>query len=244
MDFPILSCGSGRTYPLLAGFRVEQVSEDGERNIFILLRDRKRKHVLFISPDRSLPRMHLIAQKPVSARLLHSFTQFLKSRMRGGRIMKIRLLNEDRIVEILFSRRENQYNLVFELIRPSCNLVLHDGNGIILAVYYPVPADDRRRPLRPGIAYHRPERKKIFFHPAGASANGAGEAAGPGTDSANRDVETYYERLLAQQRFNAERAGAEILMKKQLSRAERRYRAVSTDLKEMAMQTGTNARGT
>ncbi len=235
MNYTILSKVIEELSSLLPGARIDRVFEGAEKEIIIIFRKAGKNYVLLISPDRSLPRVHLVVRKPAAAQGLHPFTQFLKSRMAGGRFMSIGLLNRDRVAEIRFTRDGAEYGLVFEIIRPGCSLVMTGDAGMILAVYHPATPEGRSRPLAPGILYEPPEKKGTHFFDNNESdmenrtGGKAHERTGP--VSANREAEVYYDGLLKQRRQEQSKNSLRGFIKKLFRRAERKWEAVSADQK-------------
>ena len=214
---------------LLPGAGVERVleSKSSGNSILLELHSGRSKRLLLFSPDRTLPRFHLLSHKLQATPLSHAFPLFLKSRITGARVAGIRLLNEDRVVEILFRRRDTQYHLLFELIGRAANLVLTDATGVILAVYYPIPVSGRNaRVLLPGLRYETPPKRvqpqkadSPVFIPAGET-----ELA------ANRAVEIEFEKVLSEMRFTAAASRLGTVLRKALERTLRRRDSLLQDM--------------
>jgi predicted ribosome quality control (RQC) complex YloA/Tae2 family protein len=160
VNYSDLSAVVGELALLLPGSGVERVLESAGNSILLELHSRRNKLHLLLSPDRAFPRLHLLSHKPQTAPLSHAFPLFLRSRIAGARVAGIRLLNEDRVVEILFLRRGAEYRLLFELVGRAANLIIIDGAGVILAVYYPAPVSGKiARVLLPGLRYEPPLKR-------------------------------------------------------------------------------------
>src|SRR5574341_2395439 len=96
MDFQLLSQVVEELAALITTARVERVYQGADGAlVFILGRDRGKFNLL-ISPDRSLPRLHLVTAKPAAADAPHSFALYLRSRLPGMRVKHIALVNRDR----------------------------------------------------------------------------------------------------------------------------------------------------
>lgn len=211
---------------LLTNTRVERVYQGRGGGLYILLNRDRKKFNLLLSPDRAMPRLHLVSAKPVAEDPPHGFILFLRSHVSGARVTSIDLLDQDRIVEIRFSKQGDQYRILFELFGSSANLVLVDQRSTILAVYYAVPpAEGVARPLLPGLLYSAPE-KPLITGPRGADRT-PGFDAGP---SPNEAAEVYYERLIEQRQIRSLSTGLSSLIKKNLSRSDRLVTALSEDL--------------
>src|SRR5512135_468617 len=137
MDFQLLQKVVAELSSLIIGARVDRVYQGSGGELYLVLHQRRRNVVLLISPDRSLPRLHLVSAKP-AAHTLQGFSLYLKSHISGAMVTDISLLNQDRIAEISFSRAGAEYRLVLELFSSSANLILTDETRTILSVYYPL----------------------------------------------------------------------------------------------------------
>ncbi len=100
MNFQTLSLVIEELAALLTGARLERVIQGREGGLYFLLRRDRKNYALLLSPDRALPRMHLVRSKPQSVDTPHSFVLALRSRLTGSRVKSISLLNEDRIARI------------------------------------------------------------------------------------------------------------------------------------------------
>lgn len=226
MDFKILSTVVEELTALLTNARVDRVYQGNGGGLYILLHRDRQKFILLISPDRAMPRMHLVSAKPAAENSPCGFILFLRSRISRARVTAINLANQDRVVEIHFSSQGEEWLLLFELFGSSANLILVDRSLTILAVYYPVPpAEGTARPLLPGLNYSAPEKpRNAGFQ---TSALSSGFEAGP---SPNRAAELYYERLIEGRHITALRTELSSRIKKDLSRTVRLKSALSGDL--------------
>ena len=227
MHFEILSLVVKELAAFLMNARVERVYQGRGGGMYLLLNRDRKKFILLLSPDRSMPRLHLVSAKPAAEDPPHGFILFLRSHVSGARVASIGLLDQDRIVEIRFSKQGDEYRLLFELFGSSANLVLVDRSSTILAVYYPVPPAERvARPLLPGLLYFAPEKPRN----TGARENDRirGFDAGP---SPNKAAEVYYERLIEQRHIVSLRTELSSRIRKDLSRTDRLVTALSGDLK-------------
>jgi len=88
---------------LLKGARVERVLQGKEdRGLYLLFRRNRENRILLISPQRSMPRLHLVCKKPQSTDEPHPLVLNLRSRLVGTRVTNVEVLNQDRVVEIRF----------------------------------------------------------------------------------------------------------------------------------------------
>jgi predicted ribosome quality control (RQC) complex YloA/Tae2 family protein len=226
MNFQILSLVVEELDDLLTNARVERVYQGSEGGFYILLNRERKKFILLLSPDRSISRLHLVSAKPAARNPPHGFILFLRSHVSGARVTGVGLVNQDRVVEIRFSRQGKEYRLIFELFGSSANLVLLDPLSTTLAVYNPVPpAEEAARPLLPGLRYSAPEKPRtIGFQKSDLSI---GFDAGP---SPNRAAELYYERLIEQRHIATLRTELCSRIKRDLAKTVRLMNALSGDL--------------
>ena len=160
MNFQFLTRVIQELAGLISGARVERIFQGSGSELYIILGRDRRKFVLLLSPDRSLPRIYLVTNKPTANETTNAFTLYLRSHLVGGRIMNIAILNEDRLVAIKFTKQATEYTLMFELFGSMANLIFLDFSSKILSVFHPVPpAEHVARPLLPGLTYHTPEKK-------------------------------------------------------------------------------------
>ena len=231
MEFQTLSVVIAEASSLVLGARVDRVYESDARDIIMIVRNAGRRFVLLISPDRSLPRIHLLSRKPAAGPSLHPFTLYLRSRITGGRLKKIGILNRDRIIEMLFESHGRILRLIIELFGSATNLIITDQEDVIQIVYYPtVSGSDRRRLLMPGISYILPEQKVIAAVGHGEAFTGGMVHSSPPAGSPNRDVEVSFHAFLERKRFNTLKAKLLAAAQKALVRVERRIVSLDNDL--------------
>jgi predicted ribosome quality control (RQC) complex YloA/Tae2 family protein len=226
VNFHILSLVVEELDALLTNARVERVYQGSEGGLYCLLSRERKKFILLLSPDRALPRIHLVSVRPVAQNPPHGFILFLRSHVSGARVTGIRLVNQDRVVEIQFSRQGEEYHLLFELFGSSANLVLVDPSLKILAVYNPVPpTEEGARSLLPGLRYRAPEKP----HNAGFQRSALSSEFDAG-HSPNRSVELYYERIIEQRHVATLRIELSSRIRKDLAKTVRLINALSGDL--------------
>jgi predicted ribosome quality control (RQC) complex YloA/Tae2 family protein len=230
MDFQLLSSVIDELSHLLTGARVMRVFEGAGKALIVSLNRDRKQYILMLSPDRSMPRLHLVKKKPAAVVAPHGFTLYLRSHAQGARITRVSLLNRDRVVELRFSRQETEYRLVFELLGSSANIIIADAALKILAVYYPVPPGDRvKRPLVPGFQYEPPAKKQSQFTDAMPAVSSLLDGA------ANREAELLFERMIDERNVAALRSELGTLVHKRLAKTGKKIKALSADL-EAAQQ--------
>ncbi len=209
---------------LLEGARVDRVIQGEEdRGLYLILRRNRENRILLLSPQRSLPRLHLVSRKPQSSNEPHPLILILRSRLIGMRVAHVAVLNQDRVVEMQFSGESRSFFLIFELTGSSSNLFFIDEDLRIIASYHPVSASDHsQRLLLPGSPYVPPRKKE--------SAVISRRALPEASSSPNKSAEEYYEHVIEQERFASLKAEIRSALKKAIARTERKYAALSKDL--------------
>lgn len=235
MDLQTLSSVIDELSNILTGARVERVYEGAGRALYILLMREREHYTLLLSPDRSLPRLHLVTKKPAAVASPSGLSLYLRSHATGARITKVSLLNQDRVAEVRFSREGDVYRLLFELTGPGANVLITDESLKILAVYYPIPfGDSVKRPMMPGIQYVPLEKRQspAPFKVSSVNQHGDEESGREpgGSHGANREAEIFFDRLIQSRDFDLIRTRLRSLVKKILSKTERRINALSVDL--------------
>lgn len=226
MHFDVLIPVVDELASLLIGARVERVLQGKEGGGLYLLFHRNRGNsILLLSPERCMPRMHLVSKKPQSSDEPHPLVLNLRSRLIGSRVIQVAILNQDRVVEIRFAKDSSAYSLIFELTGASSNLFFIDAEQKILSVYHHVSASEHSsRLLLPGSRYLPPQKKEPSLTPQRTAFL---DAAYP----PNRSAEAYYERLAEQQQIASLRSQIRSSLKKAIVRTERRHAALSEDLR-------------
>ena len=235
MDFHILQKVVDELSSLITGARVDRLFQGVGGELYLVLHRRRKNAILLISPDRSMPRLHLVSAKPPAIHTLTGFAQYLKSRVTGAVISAIVLLNQDRITEIRFSKAGAEYRLVIELTGSTANLILTDESYTILAVRHAVAfAENVSRPLLQGLQYVVPAKRPHGAVSRGRTLDEAEGAFLPADDADrvfNRAAEAFYERLIEQRDVASLRTRLSSVVRQALSKAERRIIALSEDLR-------------
>ena len=217
---------------VISGARVERVYQGAGSELYVVLRKNRKDHVLLLSPDPALPRLHLVSTKPAAAKAAAGFVQYLRKHVAGSTIVGITLVNQDRVLEVIFRARDATMRLIFELFGPAANLLLTDDAYTIRSVHRPRPlTGNEKRILLPGTIYvppARPQKTTEGRQPRPRSADRSSRQK-VSTLSANREAESYYSRLREQKRRTDIRAQLTSVIKKALGKAERRIDALDRD---------------
>ncbi len=227
MKLELLSRVVDELAAFLPGGRLERVQQGTGSGLHLSFHRGKKNYLLLLSPDRSLPRLHLVTAKPPSVPITHSLALYLRSHLTGARLAGIGLLNRDRVAELLFEKAGTEYRLIVELIGTCSNIILTNSSAAILAVYYPRPfSGDTGRPMLPGTQYVPPEKKappSVRFTQDEATRQN--ESGG----SPSEEAEAFYQQVIEQRELTSLRSTLISTIKRALSKAERRVTAIFKD---------------
>jgi predicted ribosome quality control (RQC) complex YloA/Tae2 family protein len=237
MRYELLTSVVTELATLLPGMRVKRVFQ-GAKGIHLILHRTNRDFVLLISPDRTMPRLHLVKKKPEAMTSPHPMVLYLRSHLSGATVRAVAMVNNDRVVEILLSCRGIEFRLMFELTGSAANLVLIDAVSVIKAVYFSVPETGApKRPLLAGLTYvppcaREPRPVTALYQDESTSASLGGPFSPASVDdtAANRAAEAFFEERISSGQLEAERKELSRTVTKNLSRIVRRSEALSADL--------------
>lgn len=225
MQFPILSAVIEELAGLLPGSRVARVYERKQKELIITIRARGKDFFLLIAPDRSLPRLHLVSKKPEAVCSLHPFSLYLRSRMSGGRITGINIVNRDRVVELQWSRHGAAHSLIIELIGSAANLIVLDGTRVIRAVYYP----GKGRRVTPGTAYVPPEKNVRSPVPTNNDQRWL-VSTGDRQEPPNRAAEVFYNHGMEQKQVQSFRTALRRVLKRARAKTAKKVEVLGREL--------------
>lgn len=219
---------------VLPGSMVDKVQQGIDGSLIMVLRRLRSRRILLLSPDRALPRFHLLSQRPAAAPSPAGFFLFLRKHLAGARVTGLRTVNQDRVVELGFDKGEASLLLIFELTGAASNIVLVDRDGTILSLLHPrPPAEGHQRTLLPGAHYAPPPQPPLQRKSPALTLSDAGE----GTDvPVNWAAERLYDRLVAEQRTNSLRSSLSAMINRALQRTERRIAALAQDRERSGRQ--------
>ena len=85
-------------------------------------------------------RLHLVPSAPANEIKLQRFAQFMRSRVRGGRVLSAEQINEDRIIRIEILRAGEQIILWIRLWSGAANIIAAAPDGTVYDAFYRRPA--------------------------------------------------------------------------------------------------------
>jgi predicted ribosome quality control (RQC) complex YloA/Tae2 family protein len=231
LDFSLLSQVVEELAALLPGARVDKVVHGPDDSLLLVLHRMKKHYCLLFSPNRSLPRIHLISRKPAGTGAPAGFFLYLRKHLTGSRVEEVRVVDEDRVVELRFMQPGGAYRLIFELTGSVTNLLLTDASHKILSVHHPVPPEDNViRPLLPGLAYRPPEKRQRAVKARSGDVPIVPLEGYNKNAPVNAAVEAWYERTIRDREAASLRHQLASMVKKAAARAERRRDAVAKDV--------------
>ncbi len=215
---------------LLPGGVVEKVLQTQEGDLVLALRRQRQRqrHLLLLAAGSTMPRMHLLSKRPAPSASPAGFFLLLRKHLTNSRLERLRTVNQDRVVELGFSRMDSALRLVFELTGAAANLVLADREGTVLAVLHPRPSGGgRERPLVPGSRYEPPP---LRGRPrAGREVLPLPDAPEDAAAPVNAALERFYEELREEEGAGRLRRRLAASLDRQLRRINRRLAALARD---------------
>ncbi|UTC68071.1 MULTISPECIES: NFACT RNA binding domain-containing protein [unclassified Treponema] len=140
----------------LEGWFIQKISQPSYTTlVFYLYKDKPL--TLFISLEAGACRLHSTRKKIPKSDKPMRFMELLKSRIKGGKIIKAEQLNEDRIIRFHIASGVGLFFLYFRIWSGAANIVLTDENDLIIDAFY-------RRPKRGEISggtWITPDPQKI-----------------------------------------------------------------------------------
>ncbi len=94
--------------------------------------------IVCLAPGRT--RLHLVPAAPANEIKLQRFAQFMRSRVRGGRVISLKQINNDRIVRMDILRAGEEIVLWFRLWSGAANIIAADSEGNVHDAFYRRPA--------------------------------------------------------------------------------------------------------
>ena len=84
-------------------------------------------------------RIHLATGSPENEVKLQRFAQFMRSRVKGGRVVKMEQINSDRIIRMDINRAGEEIVLWFRLWSGAANIIAAEPDGTVLDAFYRRP---------------------------------------------------------------------------------------------------------
>ncbi|MBE0598379.1 MAG: NFACT family protein, partial [Desulfuromonadales bacterium] len=155
MDIFVLEAIVAELQQRLTGARINKVHQPGSDTVLLRLWTGRGEERLLLSAAPGEGRLHLTATSLPNPPHPLRFCQLLRARL--SRLLAIRQLPQERIVELLFRGTQGEeLRLLAEFAGPQSNLLLVDADGVIIDLLQRVAAPVGRRELLPGLPYQLP----------------------------------------------------------------------------------------
>ncbi len=162
MDGLTLGFAARELNALLAGGRIDRITQPERDTVILLIRagNENRRLLLCASPNNA--RCHLTAGNYANPLEPPVFCMLLRKTLLGGRVLAVRQVGGDRVIHIDIDAIDElgdhvTRRLILEVMSRHSNLILTDGNGRILeAARHVSEGMSRVRQVLPGLAYEAP----------------------------------------------------------------------------------------
>lgn len=142
--------------------RVDKIHQVSREELVLILRQRSGSCKLYISAGADSPRIHLTQTSFENPKTPPMFCMLLRKYLSGAKVVALRQIGLDRILQIVFETRNEMGDLVqltgsMEIMGRHSNFILVDENGRIVDALKRV--DDTMssvRPVLPGMRYTLP----------------------------------------------------------------------------------------
>jgi len=207
----------------LAGVRIVKIHQPAPAVFIFKLWNGNETLRLLLSADGRKSRLHLTDHKWPNPHIPPRFCQLLRARI--SRLLTISIVNEDRVVKFECIGKHGECSLILELIGNRNNMVLIDGENIIVDVLLRVKGVGEYRTLMPREPYVYPQIAKSL--PAKVESTTTAEIK---PESWNRYVEKLYSesgKIESKASFNQQVVQA---VSKQIKKLRKRLVVVETEL--------------
>ncbi|MBB6478883.1 NFACT RNA binding domain-containing protein [Spirochaeta isovalerica] len=120
----------------LISSRVDRISQPDRFSLYLETYGREGKQKIQVSLDHNSVRLCRVDQKPELPSTPPRFAQLLTARIKGSRILSVSQPEKERIVHLVFSGEEENYNLWIRFWSGNPNIILTGENNIIIDVLY------------------------------------------------------------------------------------------------------------
>ena len=147
----------------LSGGRIEKVFQPSKDELTFTVRANGKNLVLYLSASPRMPILHLTGAKLTNPELAPAFCMHVRKHLTHAIIDKIQTFNNDRIVKIDLTGRDElnfsvAYALYFEMTGRYTNVIL-TRDGVITEALRHSAIGEAERTVLPGIKYECPESK-------------------------------------------------------------------------------------
>lgn len=143
--------------------RIQKINQPFEQELVLGIRSNRKNYKLLISAHPTLGRVQLTDTDFANPKVPNTFTMILRKYLQGAVIEDLRQLENDRILEILVSNKDEigdqiRVALIVEIMGKHSNIILVDKteNRIIEAIKHVGFSQNSYRTILPGSHYIRP----------------------------------------------------------------------------------------
>lgn len=147
----------------LLGGRIQKINQPFEQELVLGIRSNRNNYKLLLSAHSVFGRVQLTDTEFANPKVPNTFTMILRKYLQGAVIEEIRQLDNDRILEIAVSNKDEigdhiQATLVIEIMGKHSNIILVDKTEqkIIEAIKHVGFSQNSYRTILPGSSYVRP----------------------------------------------------------------------------------------
>ncbi len=127
---------------------IQEIVQPDFRNLYFLIFGQGERYYLRVSFETGKTRLHRAATRPHKPKTRQRFAQLLHSRIKGGKIVAVEHVNQDRIVRINIERADESLSLWIRLWGGAANCILSERSDVIVDALF-------RRPQRGEASGHR-----------------------------------------------------------------------------------------
>lgn len=153
----------------LEGGRIQKINQPFEKEIVLNIRSNRQSHKLLLSAHPVFGRIQLTETDFANPKVPNTFTMILRKYLQGAVIEEIRQLENDRIIELAVSNKDEigdhiQTTLIMEIMGKHSNIILVDKseNRIIEAIKHIGFSQNSYRTILPGSTYIRPPQTEAL----------------------------------------------------------------------------------
>lgn len=136
------------------GAKVQRIVQPDTRRLYVTLYGKSGEACVFVCVDPESARVHLSTRRVRTGAEPPGFCRLLRARVGDARLVSVRQINLDRIVEFGFLGPEGPHALVVEVVGKKPNAALLDAEGAIVGLMQ--HGGRSGRVLRPGRVYEPP----------------------------------------------------------------------------------------
>ncbi|MBQ8555357.1 MAG: NFACT family protein [Clostridia bacterium] len=162
MDGLTLGFAAREMHAILAGGRIDKVTQPEKDTIILLIRAGAQNHKLLLCASPNNARCHLTNMSFSNPLEPPMFCMLLRKQLLGGRVLAVSQIGGDRVVHIDIDTVDDMGDhvlrrLILEIMGRHSNLILVDGQERILEAARHVSLDmSRVRQVQPGLPYLPP----------------------------------------------------------------------------------------